>query len=109
VIDLGPEGGSSGGEIIGSGTREQIAAIHAHITGEYLRPLLETGVARRSGAARRSTIKSKPAPGTPSCDTSLQCERSHILGPWTQSPHRAESALDPGYISLSALSPGTKG
>jgi len=50
VIDLGPEGGSSGGEIIGSGTPEQIAANPRSHTGEYLRPLLETGVARRSGS-----------------------------------------------------------
>src|SRR5579864_5976561 len=41
VIDLGPEGGSSGGEIIGSGTPEQIAANPQSHTGRYLRPLLE--------------------------------------------------------------------
>jgi excinuclease ABC subunit A len=50
VIDLGPEGGSSGGEIIGSGTPEQIAANPRSHTGEYLRPLLEIGTARRSGS-----------------------------------------------------------
>src|SRR3984893_4237578 len=50
VVDLGPEGGSSGGEIIGSGTREQIAANPRSHTGEYLRPLLEVGAARKSGS-----------------------------------------------------------
>jgi excinuclease ABC subunit A len=40
VIDLGPEGGSSGGEIIGSGTPEQIAANPRSHTGTFLRPLL---------------------------------------------------------------------
>src|SRR5256885_6753532 len=48
VVDLGPEGGSSGGEVIGSGTPEDIAANPRSHTGGYLRPLLEVGAARRS-------------------------------------------------------------
>ena len=40
VVDLGPEGGDGGGEIIGTGTPEQIAGMkHSH-TGRYLRKLL---------------------------------------------------------------------
>jgi excinuclease ABC subunit A len=50
VIDLGPEGGSSGGEILGSGTPEEIAANPRSHTGEYLRPLLATAAARKSGS-----------------------------------------------------------
>jgi excinuclease ABC subunit A len=50
VVDLGPEGGSSGGEIVGSGTPEEIAANPRSHTGVYLRPLLETGAGRRSGS-----------------------------------------------------------
>jgi len=50
VIDLGPEGGSSGGQIVGSGTPEAIAANPGSHTGAYLRPLLETAAARRSGS-----------------------------------------------------------
>ena len=41
VIDLGPEGGNAGGEIIAIGTPEQIAANKNSITGEYLKPLLK--------------------------------------------------------------------
>jgi excinuclease ABC subunit A len=40
VIDLGPEGGEGGGEIIASGTPERVAADPRSATGEYLRPLL---------------------------------------------------------------------
>ncbi len=41
VIDLGPEGGNGGGEIIAVGTPEQVAAMpHSH-TGRFLRPVLE--------------------------------------------------------------------
>jgi len=40
VIDLGPEGGEGGGEILASGTPEDIAAAPASWTGRFLAPLL---------------------------------------------------------------------
>ena len=40
IVDLGPEGGSSGGEIIAVGTPEQIAANPKSYTGQFLKPLL---------------------------------------------------------------------
>ncbi len=40
IIDLGPEGGSGGGEIIATGTPEAICAIEASHTGRFLKPLL---------------------------------------------------------------------
>ena len=40
VIDLGPEGGESGGRIVGAGTPEEIAGVKESHTGAYLRPLL---------------------------------------------------------------------
>ena len=40
IIDLGPEGGSGGGEIIAEGTPEQVAANKRSYTGHYLKPLL---------------------------------------------------------------------
>jgi excinuclease ABC subunit A len=43
IIDLGPEGGHRGGEIIAVGTPEQIAANEHSHTGRFLRPLLERG------------------------------------------------------------------
>jgi excinuclease ABC subunit A len=41
VIDLGPEGGDKGGEIVAVGTPEEIAANPKSITGEYLKPYLQ--------------------------------------------------------------------
>jgi len=41
IIDLGPEGGSGGGEIIAEGTPEQVARTKASHTGRFLRPLLK--------------------------------------------------------------------
>jgi excinuclease ABC subunit A len=40
VIDLGPEGGAGGGEILAQGTPEQIAANQRSYTGKYLRTVL---------------------------------------------------------------------
>ncbi|MFJ6417228.1 excinuclease ABC subunit UvrA [Paeniglutamicibacter sp. NPDC091659] len=40
VIDLGPEGGSGGGEIIAVGTPEQVAEVAESYTGRFLAPLL---------------------------------------------------------------------
>ncbi|MDE3104046.1 MAG: excinuclease ABC subunit UvrA [Acidobacteriota bacterium] len=42
VIDMGPEGGSGGGEVVAVGTPEEIAANPASITGQWLAPVLET-------------------------------------------------------------------
>jgi excinuclease ABC subunit A len=50
VIDLGPEGGDAGGEIIAAGTPEDIAAHPDSYTGEHLKPLLDR-VASRALAA----------------------------------------------------------
>lgn len=41
IVDLGPEGGSKGGQIIASGTPEQVAAQPQSHTGHFLKPLLE--------------------------------------------------------------------
>jgi len=41
LIDLGPEGGAGGGQIIASGTPEQVAANPVSHTGHYLAPLLQ--------------------------------------------------------------------
>jgi excinuclease ABC subunit A len=41
VIDMGPEGGSGGGEVVATGTPEQIAANPASHTGRYLAPILQ--------------------------------------------------------------------
>ncbi|WP_077328047.1 excinuclease ABC subunit UvrA [Virgibacillus siamensis] len=41
IIDLGPEGGDRGGEIIAAGTPETIAATEESYTGRYLKPVLE--------------------------------------------------------------------
>jgi excinuclease ABC subunit A len=41
IIDLGPEGGERGGEIVGTGPPERIVNLPNSFTGKYLRPMLE--------------------------------------------------------------------
>ena len=48
VIDLGPEGGDGGGEVIAAGTPEHVAGNAHSFTGQYLKPLLGTNRARQS-------------------------------------------------------------
>ena len=43
IIDLGPEGGEAGGQIVAVGTPEQIAMDEGSLTGRYLRPVLSGG------------------------------------------------------------------
>jgi excinuclease ABC subunit A len=40
IVDLGPEGGEAGGEVIATGTPEDVAEVEESYTGQFLRPLL---------------------------------------------------------------------
>ncbi|MFN8159703.1 MAG: excinuclease ABC subunit UvrA [Solirubrobacterales bacterium] len=52
LIDLGPEGGEGGGEIVATGTPEDVAAIAASHTGRFLADLVEPRL-KRTGTRRR--------------------------------------------------------
>jgi len=47
VIDLGPEGGAAGGQVVATGTPEEVASVERSYTGQFLRRVL-----RRSGPTR---------------------------------------------------------
>jgi excinuclease ABC subunit A len=63
LIDLGPEGGDEGGELIATGTPEQVAAVARSYTGQFLAKVL--GESRRAPARprRRSTPRRRVAAG----------------------------------------------
>jgi excinuclease ABC subunit A len=55
LIDLGPEGGEEGGEIVATGTPEEVAAVAGSYTGRFLSELVEPAKPRR-GAKRRVAV-----------------------------------------------------
>lgn len=59
LIDLGPEGGDRGGQIVACGTPEEVAANAASYTGQFLRKVLPGG----SGAERDEGIFQEPMNG----------------------------------------------
>ncbi|HEX6654639.1 MAG TPA: excinuclease ABC subunit UvrA, partial [Candidatus Limnocylindria bacterium] len=61
IIDLGPEGGDAGGDLVATGTPEQVARIAASHTGRYLRRALEEGRDRAATATTRRERAAVPA------------------------------------------------
>ncbi|HEV3142925.1 MAG TPA: excinuclease ABC subunit UvrA, partial [Gemmataceae bacterium] len=62
IIDLGPEGGAGGGEIVAAGTPEQVADCESSFTGQALRPVLNrVGSRLRKGLKGRVHHKKKDA------------------------------------------------
>ena len=61
IIDMGPLGGDRGGEIIATGTPEEIACVPGSYTGQYLRPILEAaGTIAPSQATPLAVIANPP-------------------------------------------------
>lgn len=54
IVDLGPEGGDKGGQIVGFGTPEDIMNNEQSYTGKYLKPIIE-----RDRERMRNLIKEK--------------------------------------------------
>jgi excinuclease ABC subunit A len=48
LVDLGPEGGNGGGEVVATGTPEQVAKAARSYTGQYLQPYFAKGRTRKS-------------------------------------------------------------
>jgi excinuclease ABC subunit A len=51
ILDLGPEGGDGGGELVASGTPEDIVAEQRSYTGQFLKELLERRPGQRKAEA----------------------------------------------------------
>jgi excinuclease ABC subunit A len=50
IIDIGPEGGDGGGEIVAQGTPEEVAEAPRSHTGRYLKDILASARKRRVAA-----------------------------------------------------------
>jgi excinuclease ABC subunit A len=54
IIDLGPEGGEAGGEVLATGTPEQVADEEGSATGQYLRGVLPKKAVAKKAAPRKA-------------------------------------------------------
>ena len=50
IIDLGPEGGNKGGQIVAEGTPEEVIKVEQSYTGKYLREYLTSALVSRASA-----------------------------------------------------------
>ena len=79
IVDLGPEGGEAGGEVIATGTPEQVAAVESSYTGQFLRELLAGGAAGagarqgRGVSSRRWTGRRRDTPAAASTTSPTRC------------------------------------
>jgi excinuclease ABC subunit A len=53
IVDLGPEGGDGGGEIVAAGTPEDVAKVVRSYTGQYLKPLLKGRVTEKMAPQKK--------------------------------------------------------
>jgi excinuclease ABC subunit A len=61
IIDLGPEGGDAGGQVIGEGTPEDLARVAGSATGRYLARILSRN--GRKSALQRDSVPRAEARG----------------------------------------------
>ncbi|MCX6393421.1 MAG: excinuclease ABC subunit UvrA [Solirubrobacterales bacterium] len=59
LLDLGPEGGEGGGEIVATGTPETVAGVTASYTGGFLKDALAAPGAKVAGAPKQAAAKGK--------------------------------------------------
>jgi len=73
VVDLGPEGGENGGELVAAGTPEEVARTEASHTGQYLRDLLPDVDLEGPRGDRVVTAESKSR-GEPDAETAPRAD-----------------------------------
>ena len=117
LIDMGPEGGSGGGMVIAEGTPEQVAAMPASYTGQFLEPILEGRAAvtdrRRlravngsAGAARPKASAAKGARAAPVRTSAAPGASTAGTGTGRVSAVKGASGTNGGSTSTSATAPG---
>jgi ABC-type glutathione transport system ATPase component len=83
IIDLGPEAGNGGGQLVVAGTPETVAACPESHTGRFLKPLLKISRPPRGNrhqAVRRSAPPwpRPPGAGTPPPPTRPRARKEHV-------------------------------
>ena len=61
IIDLGPEGGDGGGEIVATGTPEDVVKVKRSYTGHFLKDLLKRRPMKKPAPIKQNSAKRRPA------------------------------------------------
>ena len=86
IIDIGPEGGDGGGEIVATGTPEDVVKVKRSHTGTYLAPFKKDTNKKNGAEAENAPQRPKAAECVLSCALNVVClnhERrgqTHIIG-----------------------------
>jgi excinuclease ABC subunit A len=100
VIDLGPDGGERGGELVAAGTPEDVALEERSHTGRYLRPLL--GLAEPPSRTRPSRpppvspARVSPAPVSPAPVSPAPVSPDLVSPTLATTPSKAKTAAGSG-------------
>ena len=84
VIDLGPEGGRRGGQVIAEGTPEEVAAVAASFTGQFLAPILAKAGSRvptvrpSMGRATKKTAAARVATKTTATQATAPAKKAAV-------------------------------
>jgi excinuclease ABC subunit A len=57
IIDMGPEGGNAGGQIVATGTPEEVAEVKESHTGSFLKGRLSEGLSEKSMSRRKKAVR----------------------------------------------------
>ena len=79
LIDLGPEGGAEGGEVVGVGTPEEVAAGDRSYTGQALRPILNGKATNGQRPKVKKAARIKAAPPSRLESLTVQGREQHNL------------------------------
>jgi excinuclease ABC subunit A len=82
IIDLGPEGGSGGGEVVVAGTPEEVAACDRSFTGQALQPVLgamHSRPSQRGTKSKRGRRRKHAAPAAPLATLRVEGAQQHNL------------------------------
>ena len=82
LIDLGPEGGEEGGEVVATGTPEEVAAVRALLHRQLPRRPGRAGEARQAEARRRASAASPSPPSATSSEAPIAPPRSPSSATW---------------------------
>ena len=89
VIDLGPEGGNRGGDVVAAGTPEHVASCADSFTGQFLRPYVRP---RRSGDDSIAVVKPQAEPTQQSSSPAAKAKPRGRNGVRKKSPSKTTKA-----------------